>query len=139
IATLRAAIGDAGAELRRAGEEPLDLGDLRRLAPFSGRWGFERGQPIDRYYIERFLEAHRDDVAGRVLEVRDSHYTERFGGARVTESQVIDVDAGSTRATIHADLAGADVVPDARFDCILVTQTLHLIPDVRAAIAHIHR
>ena len=38
-----------------------------------------------------------------------------------------------------ADLARADHIPSAAFDCIILTQTLHLIYDVRAAIATLHR
>ena len=33
----------------------IDLGDLRRSRPVSKDWGYERGAPIDRYYIEAFL------------------------------------------------------------------------------------
>ena len=31
------------------------FGDLRRLSPISRHFGFDRGTPIDRYYIEGFL------------------------------------------------------------------------------------
>ena len=34
--------------------------------------GRDRGTPIDRHYIERFLDEHRADIRGRVLEVRDA-------------------------------------------------------------------
>src|SRR5947207_406343 len=57
---------------------PARLGVLRRVEPLT-KWGAERGTPVDRYYIERFLERHRADIRGRVLEVRDSRYTDRFG------------------------------------------------------------
>ena len=33
----------------------INFGDLRRLAPVSKEFGFERGLPVDRYYIEKFL------------------------------------------------------------------------------------
>ena len=42
----------------------LDWGDLRRLQPVSSVWGIDRGQPLDRYYIERFLNRHRKDIRG---------------------------------------------------------------------------
>jgi hypothetical protein len=48
-----------------------DWGDLRRLQPVSREFGYDRGLPIDRYYIERFLEAHRWDIYGRTLEIGD--------------------------------------------------------------------
>ena len=59
----------------------VTFGDLRRLTPISTNFfGFERGRPIDRYYIEKFLDQHADDVRGRVLEVQEDDYTTRFGG-----------------------------------------------------------
>ena len=44
-------------------------GNLRRTTPFSSRLGFERGQPIDRFYLHRFRSAHREVIAGDVLEI----------------------------------------------------------------------
>jgi hypothetical protein len=50
----------------------VDLGDLRRLTPISDKWGGDRGLPVDRYYIEQFLDAWSEDVRGRVLEIGDN-------------------------------------------------------------------
>ena len=115
------------------------FGSLRRLEPISREYGFDRGQPIDRHYIETFLAAHAADVAGHVLEIKDDAYTRRFGAERVTRSDVLCLEADDTRATIVGDLVSADHVPAATFDCAIVTQTLQLIYDVRAALATIHR
>jgi SAM-dependent methyltransferase len=117
---------------------PAWFGTLRRTTPLSSYWGFERGQPIDRYYIDRFFEKHRDDIRGRVLEVKDSGYTERYGGA-VVRKDVLDIDPSNPQATIVADLATADQIPADTFDCFILTQTLQLIYDARAAVAHAHR
>ena len=56
------------------------FGDLRRVDPIDGYFGYGRGLPIDRYYIEGFLARHAGDVHGRVLEIGDNTYTRRFGG-----------------------------------------------------------
>lgn len=114
------------------------FGSLRRVTPISRRWGYDRGLPIDRYYIEAFVEEHRRDIRGTVLEVREPGYTYQFG-SDVKHSEVIDIDPDNTVATIVADLADAPQVPDASFDCVIVTQTLQLIYDVRAAVDTIHR
>ena len=45
-------------------------GNLRRTTPFSSTFGFDRGTPIDRHYLHRFLDAHRHAITGRVLEVQ---------------------------------------------------------------------
>lgn len=114
-------------------------GSLRRTRPFSRNWGYERGTPIDRIYIEAFLQAHAGDVRGNGLEVMSAAYLERFGGERVVRRDVLDIDPANTHATVIADLNEADSLPAARFDCIVFTQTLHLVPDMRVALANIWR
>jgi hypothetical protein len=113
------------------------MGNLRRKAPVS-RWGWERGTPIDRYYIERFLEAHRVDIHGDALEIYDRAYVNRFGSC-LTSVSVLDINADNPRATIIADLAAAYNIPDNTFDCFLLTQTLQYIYDTGAAVHHAAR
>jgi SAM-dependent methyltransferase len=111
-------------------------GTLRRTAPFSQRYGFDRGQPIDRWMIERFLDEHRSLVRGRVLEVKDSAYTERFGD-QVERVDVIDIDASNPSATIVGDLCDPAVLPARAFDCAIVVQTLPYVDDPVAAITNL--
>jgi SAM-dependent methyltransferase len=117
----------------------IDFGDLRRVTPISRHWGYDRGNPVDRYYIERFLGRNARHVRGRVLEVGDSAYTWRFGGKRVQRSDVLHVVEGHPDATIVANLAYADHIPTNSFDCIILTQTLHLIFEVEPAMRTLHR
>lgn len=117
---------------------PIWLGSLRKTVPTSDAWGFDRGTPVDRHYIEQFLDTNRDAIRGRVLEIQDRLYTERFGSG-VLRSDVLDIDSTNPRATVVADLSAADTVPSDAFDCAIITQTLHLIRDTRAAIGHLHR
>lgn len=115
------------------------LGDLRRVTPISRSFGLDRGLPVDRYYIERFLLRNASEILGRVLEVGDDGYTRRFGGSRVTCSDVLHVRAGNPRATFVGDVTDPRVLPDDAFNCIIFTQTLQLIYDVRAAVVQLHR
>ncbi len=115
------------------------FGDLGTTVPVSRDFGFDRGTPIDRYYIERFLERHASEIGGCVLEIGGDEYTRRFGGSRVTRTEVLHVHAGNPRATIVGDLTDAAVLPEGAFDCIVLTQTLQLIFDVRLAVARLHR
>ncbi|HEX7185059.1 MAG TPA: glycosyltransferase [Thermoanaerobaculia bacterium] len=141
---LRRALGGL---LAPAGSRPpvggVRLGDLRRLEPVSRAFGFDRGLPVDRHYIEGFLARHAEDVRGRVLEVGDDSYTRRFGGDRVAVRDVLHVSAESPAATIVADLSegGADGsgIPSGAFDCAVIVQTLHLIWDTRAAMRTLRR
>ncbi len=119
----------------------VDFGSLRRLTPISRRWGKDRGgQPIDRYYIERFLAAHAGDIRGRVLEVGDDRYARRFGDDAVMRRDILHPVPGNPQATIVADLArGGDQLPEAAFDCVILTQVLHVISDPGAAVRTVHR
>lgn len=117
----------------------VDFGNLRSTSPVSREWGFDRGLPVDRYYIESFLGENAQCIRGRVLEVADNNYTLRIGGDNVIQSDVLHNDDSNPRATLVADLAGHDVLEENLFDCVICTQTLQLIFDFRSAVATIHR
>lgn len=117
----------------------MRVGRIGTLQPLSYRCGFDRGAPIDRYYIEQFLGAHSDDVQGHVLEVGDDSYSRRFGGARVSQQDVLDVDPSNAAAQIAGDLSQPDLLPRDRFDCIIFTQTLQYVFDPATAIEQLRR
>ena len=117
----------------------VKFGDLRRLTPISRTFGYDRGKPIDRFYIENFLLQQSTDIRGRVLEIGDNAYTRCFGGDRVTCSDVLHLKEGNPQATFVGDLTKADHIPSDAFDCVILTQTLHLIYDLRSAIATLKR
>lgn len=115
------------------------FGSFRRLQPISAEWGFDRGLPIDRYYIEQFLRAHAGDVRGHGLEVKEDLYSTRFGGRALTRLDIVHPEAGNPHATIVADLTREDGLPAVTYDVVVLTQTLNFIYDVRAATATLHR
>ena len=117
----------------------MRIGRVNSTQPLSTNWGYDRGTPIDRYYIERFLGQHALDVRGRVLEIQEDDYSRRFGGDRITHQDILNVDTSNPRATIVGDLSDASTLPEAQFDCIILTQTLHLVFDMPAAITNLHR
>jgi Methyltransferase domain len=105
--------------------------------PISAHWGRERGTPIDRWYIDRFLEQHAEDIHGRVLEVMDDRYTRRFG-TEIEHTDVLDVDAANPSVTVVRDLSEPDRFPRKEYDCLIVTQTLQFVYDLDAAVASMH-
>ncbi len=117
----------------------VKFGSLQRVTPISPVFGFDRGFSIYRHYIERFLSAHASDIRRRVLEIGDVFYTRKFGGDRVTKSDVLHVVEGNPLATIVADLTCADNIPSDAFDCIIFTQTLEHVHDARGALRHLYR
>lgn len=126
------------------------FGSLRRLAPISREYGFDRGRPIDRYYIDSFLRRHGawigyggGDIRGHVLEVGGDDYTRQFGSFEaqtgVTALDVLHADPSNPKATIVGDLASGDGIPSDEYDCVICTQTLQVIFDVQAAVRTLHR
>lgn len=114
-----------------------NLGDLRRTTPFS-TWGASRGGSIARIYIAQFLEQHATDIRGRALEIAGDEYTRRYG-TDITQVDILDVLPDNPKATIVADIADAPDVPDNSFDCVLITQVLSWVYDVRAVLTTAHR
>lgn len=109
-----------------------------RLKPVSLEWGFDRGTPIDRYYIESFLEQHRSTVRGDVLELLNNDYTRRYGNDKVIRSHILDIDSSNTAATIVVDLAKEAALPPESFDCIIFTQALQHIYDITTVLRNLY-
>jgi SAM-dependent methyltransferase len=111
---------------------------LPGLEPISRHYGKDRGTPIDRWYIHQFLWPRRTDVRDRVLEVADSGYTDYLGEGRVTQCDVLHLAEGAPLATIIGDLSTGEGIPTEAFDCLVLTQTLHLVFDITAAVRTVH-
>ena len=139
LAHLASEIDVTARALEARGVPRVSFGDLGRVEPISPRWGRDRGTPIDRYYIERFLQRHAPDIRGRVLEVREPMYSARFGGDAVTARDVVDRDPANPAATIVTDLRAATDIADATYDCVILTQTLQLVDDMPAVVAECRR
>jgi SAM-dependent methyltransferase len=101
--------------------------------PLSRRFGLDRGRPVDRVYIERFLASNAGDLRGRGVEIYEPTYLERFGAC--DQVDVLDADPASSRATIRGDFSA---LPAGAFDCFVCTQTLQLIADPVAALRQAH-
>jgi SAM-dependent methyltransferase len=117
----------------------VDFGGLRRVTPISPIFGLDRGLPIDRYYIEKFLEANAKDIQGRALELGDAFYIEKFGANRVAQVDILHAVEGNPNATIVADLTSADHLASSIFDCIIFTQSIQMIYDLKAALRTLFR
>ncbi len=106
--------------------------------PVSRMFGWDRGTPIDRVYMEGFLKSHGDRIRGAVLEVGERTYTLRFGNGVIT-SDVLHATADNSQATLVGDLVSGRGLEDVAFDCIVLTQTLPFVSDCRAALGTLYR
>jgi hypothetical protein len=110
-------------------------GNLRRTTPFSSTYGFERGQPIDRYYLHKFLASHHDLIAGDVLETQGSSYAERFGHD-LTRADSFDNEP-RFQPTYLCDFADCgSIIPDRAYDCLLLPNTLMHFRELDRCLAH---
>ncbi len=108
--------------------------------PISTKYGFDRGTPIDRYWIEDFLSNNKKYIKGRCLEVTDDAYTFKYGGKKVSQADVLDVDKSNKKANFYGDLRDLkNVVEDNTYDCIILTQVLGLIDNLGNAVSECHR
>jgi glycosyltransferase involved in cell wall biosynthesis len=117
----------------------VQRGDFDRVKPFSNDFGFDRGGAIDRYYIENFIRENSSSVQGNVLEIGDNEYTLKFGQQYVKQSDILHVDQSNSKATYVGDITHVPQIPTGYFDCIIFTQTLHLIYDYRSALQTCYR
>jgi len=54
---------------RRPAVGKVRFGELRRLQPIDRIFGMNWGQPIDRYFIEKFLAQYSTDIKGTCLKL----------------------------------------------------------------------
>src|SRR5215831_20948083 len=134
-ASLKAAIGPRLTVLSRCVLRGLPIphwGNLRRVSPLSPNFGFERGTPVDRFYLHRFLEVNRAAITGRVLEVQVPSYTLAYGHD-VEISDTVDINPRFA-TTYTCDLAEAPQIPDDYYDCFLLPNTLQHVETLRPAL-----
>lgn len=123
--------------LKRTFTKPEGL-TLDAVGPVSRSFGEDRGTPIDRYYINRFLSDHRHLITGTVLEIADDKYSRQFGN-NVSGYEVLYINNDNPKATIIGDLTKPETLPKDTIDCFICTQTYNFIYDFSAAIKGSHR
>lgn len=111
----------------------------RTTKPISAKFGFDRGTPVDRFYIEKFLEAHKHLLTGVCLEIHDATYLNRFGNETITRKDVLDIDPTNKEANILGDLRSIPSIQDNSYDTIVLTHTLGVIDDHEAAVREVIR
>jgi SAM-dependent methyltransferase len=109
------------------------------LKPLSESWGFDRGFPVHRYYLEQFLQEFSSDIQGHCMEFQGDAYTTRFGGSTVKKLDILHIDDSAPAATIVGDLTKPNDIPSDYFDCIICTHVLHLIYELDKAVSELYR
>lgn len=125
--------------LRRAYKRKYSLiEEIAHMAPqpISKQFGTERGTPVDRAYIEKFLNNYRDYITGEILEIEDSTYTYQFG-KQIKKAMVMDVSSQRDNITFQGNLETGEGIRRNIADCFILTQTLMYIFDLKKAAKNI--
>ena len=112
---------------------PAKWYNLRNLEPVSNIFGLERGTPVDRYYIDNFLNKNRQYIKGITLEIADNSYSKKYG-SDVLSYEILHYNNENPDATIIGDLSKPETLPQNRIDCFICTQTLQFIYNFKDAI-----
>lgn len=93
--------------------------------PISCKFGYDLGTPIDRYFIEKFLQENSDKILGTVLEIAESTYSLKYGQNKI-EAKIIHVDK-NYKADLYCNLETGEGIIENYADCFIMTQTLPFI------------
>ena len=107
--------------------------DFESVYPVSDFYGDDRGTPVDRFYIDGFINDNRHRISGHVLEVAEDTYSRQYGNG-IDSIDVLHYEEGTPGATLIGDLSRPDTLPEDRFDCFICTQTIHVIYNYQDAI-----
>lgn len=108
-------------------------------SPASRIFGIDRGTPIDRIYIEKFLKENAYLIKGNIIEVGDTKYSRRFS----TVGSEINLIAGNENkkgiiSWPNASFTDYETIKDIpKADCIIATQVLNFIYDFDLALKNI--
>src|SRR5262249_42145279 len=102
----------------------INFGDFNRRSPFCPHFGSSRGTPIDRYYLNKFIEELRNDVVGDTLEIGGvAHNQQLYGFTRAKTYQTLDVKR-KVGVSIVGDVHNPDLLKSNSFDSIIVFNVL---------------
>lgn len=102
----------------------------------SNKFGVERGNPIDRVFINRFLGNNRKYIHDIVYEIGDNEYTLKYG--KNCASKIFTADENDDRNNIIVgDLQSGLGCDEKVCDCFILTQTLPFIFDINSAVKNI--
>ncbi len=108
------------------------------LNPAGRLFGCERGKPVDRYYIEKFLESNKEDIRGDVLEIAETTYSVKYGEDRIRNAFALHVE-GWGGNVIKGNLETGDGIEENCYDAVIITQTLMFIYNIQNVAKNIYK
>ena len=106
--------------------------------PASRAFGSERGKPIDRYYIENFLDDNKQYVHGDTLEIAETTYSLKYGEDRISHAYMLHVKGWGENA-IKGNLETGEGIEEVRYDTLIITQTLMFTYELKSVAENIYK
>lgn len=105
----------------------------------SNDFGWTRGTPIDRFYLQQFFKDNRSFIKGYCLEFGENIYTKAYG-SNVIQAGVFtsDLDEKRKEGVIAGDISKSETLPSDKYDCIICTNVLNFIYDIHASVNGLH-
>ncbi|MBD5487031.1 MAG: class I SAM-dependent methyltransferase [Lachnospiraceae bacterium] len=100
------------------------------IRPVGKKYGSDRGGSICRYYLDQFLREQKKVISGKVLEIGDRNYTEKFGNAVTSYVLHFDDTHEETEFDFKGDLRTGEGIEENFYDCIICTQVLDFVQDL---------
>lgn len=104
------------------------------VKPVSKLFGLSRGGSIVRYYIDSFINEYRKYIQGKVLEIGDDRYSHSKTHSVQTDILLFSDDKEvneETSGVIYGDLRNGKGIKDDYYDCIIMTQVLNFMSDIK--------
>lgn len=108
------------------------------VKPFSRQFGNETGKPIDRYYIENFLDDHKHFIHGDVMEIANHTYTYQFGHD-IRHAFALHINGWGDENTVIGNLVTGEGIQENFVDCFICTQTLQMIYNIHNVVKNIYK
>jgi|TARA_B110000259_G_scaffold187654_1_gene242703 SAM-dependent methyltransferase len=89
------------------------------IHPISDYFGFDRGLPIDRYYINKFININKKHIRGNVLEIGDDRYSKKFK----CDSTIYGIIKNEKVEILNLEEKLPNKIK--KFDCIICTQVIN--------------
>lgn len=102
----------------------IEYSDFKRYAPLCHDYGYSRGTPIDRYYLEQFIREIRSYVVGYTLEIggsRENQYL--YGFTNAMSYKTMDMHQ-KPEVDITGDIHDPNSLGSNSFDSIILFNVL---------------
>lgn len=106
--------------------------------PIRGNMGNGIGKSMSRYYVEEFIQSHKSEISGDIVEIGRNVYRDTIPQENINSYLCLDIEEYPD-VDIVADVQHMPQVHDEIFDSVICTQVLEHVPNPFLAINELYR